>query len=313
MSAVAASFDSHSLTVHSGNQSKTLSDVLFGDVWTCGGQSNMEYSVNGSNGEVIKHPPVNDSLTEITRMADPEYEHIRFIRAGHQTSSVPMLELLPPHAGGSTPSVPGWTTPCPMVNGKKTCRGDFSSMCWFYGRNIFTALAAAGKPRPLGLIESCWSGSPDEQWSPSESLAKCLDPTKGEPKNGGMFNGMIRPLLNTTIKGAIWYQGESDAEHPGGKYDGYNCTFPAMIEGWRSHYHEGSDGETAADFPFGLVQLNSIGNGTVYNNPRYISHRSCCGSLPPLQLHMIECHCAGNLSCTVTLVIRFLLCLGTLV
>ena len=77
----------------------------------------MEYSVNGSNGEVIKHPPVNDSLTEIARMADPEYEHIRFIRAGHQTSSVPMLELLPPHAGGSTPSVPGWTTPCPMVNG----------------------------------------------------------------------------------------------------------------------------------------------------------------------------------------------------
>jgi sialate O-acetylesterase len=227
----------------------------------------MEYSVNGSNGEVIKHPPVNNSLDEIKTMAEAQYAHIRFIRAGHQLGPTPMLELLSPHNGGSMEPVNGWTSPCIIVGGIEKCRVDFSSMCWFYGRNVYSALAAQGKPRPIGLIEDCWSGSPDEQWSSRDALAKCLDPTK-KITDGGMWNGMIRPVLNTTIKGAIWYQGESDASHPGPPgYDGYNCTFPAMIADWRAKWHESTGGQTDPQFPFGIVQLNSIGNGTVYHNP----------------------------------------------
>ena len=63
------------------------------------------------------------------------------------------------------------------------------------------------------------------------------------------------------------YQGESDATHPGGSVDCYNCTFPAMVNDWRSKFHRSTNGETDARFPFGVVQLNSIGNATVYNNP----------------------------------------------
>ena len=50
-------------------------------------------------------------------------------------------------------------------------------------------------------------------------------------------------------------QGESDATHPGGTYDGYNCTFPAMIEGWRELWSAGTGGQTDSTFPFGFVQL----------------------------------------------------------
>ena len=77
-------------------------------------------------------------------------------------------------------------------------------------------------------------------------------------KDGAFWNGMIRPLLNTTIKGVIWYQGESDASHPGGHQDsGYNCTFPAMIADWREKWHAGTQQGTDAQFPFGFVQVGS--------------------------------------------------------
>lgn len=70
---------------------------------------------------------------------------------------------------------------------------------------------------------------------------------------------MIHPLLNMTIKGAIWYQGEANAGYNQGKY---NCSFPAMIDDWRMAFHEGSGGQTANDFPFGFVQLSTSIKGS---------------------------------------------------
>ena len=62
---------------------------------------------------------------------------------------------------------------------------------------------------------------------------------------------MISPFLKTSIYGAIWYQGEQNAYQP----DGYNCTFPAMINGWRKDWSNGTGGQTDPKFPFGFVQV----------------------------------------------------------
>jgi sialate O-acetylesterase len=59
-----------------------------------------------------------------------------------------------------------------------------------------------------------------------------------------LFNGMIHPLLPYAIRGAIWYQGESNSRRP----VEYAIHFPAMIAAWRAHVGEG-------DFPFLWVQL----------------------------------------------------------
>lgn len=63
-------------------------------------------------------------------------------------------------------------------------------------------------------------------------------------KPGGLYNRMIAPLLNISIKGVIWYQGESNTDNP----DQYNETFPAMISDWRQKWDQGN-------FPFIYVQL----------------------------------------------------------
>ena len=73
---------------------------------------------------------------------------------------------------------------------------------------------------------------------------------------------MVTPLLNMTIYGVIWYQGESNqgdafsaTDSHGLPMPRYGCSFPAMIADWRTKWTEGSLGETHPTFPFGFVQL----------------------------------------------------------
>lgn len=60
----------------------------------------------------------------------------------------------------------------------------------------------------------------------------------------GLFNRMISPLLNYSIKGVIWYQGESNT----GRAKAYEDLFPTLIRNWRQKWNQG-------DFPFLFVQL----------------------------------------------------------
>jgi sialate O-acetylesterase len=65
-----------------------------------------------------------------------------------------------------------------------------------------------------------------------------------------LYNAMINPLVPYAIKGAIWYQGESNA----GRAYQYRTAFPLMITDWRSKWKQG-------DFPFYFVQLASFNAG----------------------------------------------------
>ncbi|WP_018626368.1 sialate O-acetylesterase [Niabella aurantiaca] len=77
---------------------------------------------------------------------------------------------------------------------------------------------------------------------------KDLPPAPANPNNPNrptvLYNAMIHPVIQYTIKGAIWYQGESNA----GRAYQYRTLFPAMIRDWRSKFPSGN-------FPFYFVQL----------------------------------------------------------
>ncbi len=102
----------------------------------------------------------------------------------------------------------------------------FSAALYYFGQRLHKELKV-----PMGLIDSSWGGSPIEPW------------TIAGGKGGGMYNGMIAPLVPLAIRGAIWYQGESNC----GNGLKYYPKMRALIEGWRKVW--------GCDFPFYFVQI----------------------------------------------------------
>jgi sialate O-acetylesterase len=83
--------------------------------------------------------------------------------------------------------------------------------------------------------------------------------------NTQLFDNVITPLLPMTIFGAVWYQGESDTSNEAPTETdlaskNYACMMPALVDDWRAHWSAASG--TAADFPFGIVQLSAWGGAT---------------------------------------------------
>ncbi|MEI8376484.1 MAG: sialate O-acetylesterase [Planctomycetota bacterium] len=106
--------------------------------------------------------------------------------------------------------------------------GGFSAALYYFGRNLHKELNV-----PIGLVESAWGGSAIEPWTVTGG------------KGGGMYNGMIAPVKPLAIRGAIWYQGETNAFQKN-RLAYYNKT-KALIEGWRQVW--------GYDFPFYFVQI----------------------------------------------------------
>ncbi|XP_011604824.2 sialate O-acetylesterase [Takifugu rubripes] len=222
----------YSVTATCESSTATLTDVLFGDIWLCGGQSNMAFQTSR----------IFNSLEELNLVA--KYPDVRPFMVARDWSGTELTDIH--YIRVKLP----WSVPSSEVVAK------FSAVCWLFGRYLHDTLKY-----PIGLIDSCWGGTPVEAWSSSRALQQCGLDYNDEfrrpypsNKNSVLWNAMIHPLVKMTIKGAIWYQGESNANY---HQDKYNCSFPAMIDDWRMAFHRGSGGNTAADFPFGFVQLST--------------------------------------------------------
>ncbi len=217
------------LTVRgSSGRGRTLKDILVGDVWLCSGQSNMVFAMAGSR----------DSGDDIANSSIP----------GLRLFSVPYLATLDPQE-----LVKGAWKPAEPATVRR-----FTAVGFYFGREIRRRVKV-----PIGLIQSAVGGTPAEAWTPlpalqSSAAAEPLlarwkkligdgtDAKQRLHKNrpGNLYNGMIHPLQRLGIRGAIWYQGESNAGDP----ELYRTLFPLMIGSWRESFGQG-------DFPFYFVQL----------------------------------------------------------
>jgi sialate O-acetylesterase len=126
----------------------TLHDVLFGDVWVCSGQSNMQMAVLD----------IFNATEEIANAGN--YPKIRVFTAALQPSSTPIEELLG--------IVENWSVASPQSIGGPSFT-YMSSVCWLYGRMIQASLGG----RPIGLIATSWGGTAIELWMPPAALHDC--------------------------------------------------------------------------------------------------------------------------------------------
>jgi sialate O-acetylesterase len=206
--------------------SVTLTNILVGEVWLCCGQSNMEKPIGEQRGQ----KPVFNHEQEL---AAANYPLIRLYKAEKTRAFSPAKDVQ-----GS------WR----VCNSNSHEELKFSAAAYFFGREIFRELKV-----PVGLVESAWGGTRIEPWTPTfaftSNLAEfaSLEMRTNKVGAAGIYNGMVAPLAPFAIRGALWYQGESNLMDVN---DGaiYAEKMKALIAGWRKAWGEG-------DFPFYYVQL----------------------------------------------------------
>lgn len=180
---------------------KTFANVVVGEVWLCGGQSNMTFAM-WPNPSVGKH-----AGREMNGYYDLALTHEPLVRGVHMPCCWSDVEKN--HAALA------WKPFVPESN-----LGDFSAAAWHFGLRLKISLGI-----PVGVIECAWGGSCIETWIPPSAYAasksfKDLATRKiptGVDKNGkpldshqsprACWNAMVYPLMPYALRGAIWYQG----------------------------------------------------------------------------------------------------------
>lgn len=221
----------YTITASDSDGKTRLTDVLIGEVWICGGQSNMEMPVKGFQAQ-----PSYGTL-DLIAQTDPTRE-LRLFRQPRDWSTTPKDTV----AGGE------WTTATPKAV------ADFSVVGYVFGDYIQKTLDV-----PVGLIMCCWSGSKIEPWIARETFESqfsdialpAVDQTEfgwltGTPTL--LYNAMIKPWDGFPVSGAIWYQGEANSGDP----EKYRNLFPAMVDDWKQIFRNDS-------MPFYYVQLAPYG------------------------------------------------------
>ena len=214
-----------------------LSNVLIGDVWLCSGQSNMEYAMTPGL------PYTRGVANYAAEIAAANYPNIRLFKVSRNAQSAPAT------------TCPGTWQECNPTN-----IPSMSGVAYYFARELYQNKDIN---IPIGLLMTYYGGSPCEAWTKKEVLmadtelkAKFIDPydatftgvsTSNKPT--WLYNGMVAPLVSYAIKGALWYQGESNMATTAL----YPKLWKAMIQDWRTAWGQGN-------FPVYYVQLPAYGN-----------------------------------------------------
>ncbi len=215
---------SQSIKITSKTSNIELSNILFGEVWICSGQSNMQQPMEGYKGQPTFEGPMT--------AAKANNPNLRLFTVERVASKTPQSDIR---------DYKSWQEATPESVIK------FSAVAYFFGQQLQETLDV-----PIGLIHSSWGGSKVQAWISEDVLSKYetvdIENTDISKRTQGiptvLFNAMIHPITNYSIAGALWYQGESNRKES--KY--YETLFPAMVKDWRNRWNIGN-------FPFYFVQI----------------------------------------------------------
>jgi sialate O-acetylesterase len=284
-----ASSDPHTLVVRGKANKIELEDVLVGDVWVLGGQSNMEFEitkVEGGDLEVVSANFKNIRLFSVPQQNGPDRQ-----------KSFPRMYQWSDWFGHHYRQ--GYWDACTPESVR-----EMSAIGYIFARRVHTATQV-----PIGLIDVSRGGTCLETWTPTDVLTTvdtpevksalagweakiaAFDPKKdledrvrkyheqqtrlkaqGKPipansapptellpgpaadmnRPGNCFAGMVAPLAGFQVKGAIWHQGYNNALEPNGHVL-YSQVFPKMIAAWRAAFDD-------PKLPFGIISQETEGD-----------------------------------------------------
>lgn len=213
----------HFIIISDKKHEITLKNILLGEVWLCAGQSNMEMPMKGFPGQ-----PVLNSTEDILYSSN---NNIRLITVPRKGSSMPLENF-----NGE------WK----IANPENVA--EFSATAYYFGKTLYDILKV-----PIGLICVSYGGSCIQAWMSRENTEKFENyeiPNPGDsikfPNRtpSALFNGMLYPIIGYTIKGCIWYQGESNYR----EYEKYPELLKRMVTEWRNLWNCG-------EFPFYFAQI----------------------------------------------------------
>ena len=245
----------HSITFQ-GKNSVELKNVLSGDVWLCSGQSNMQVTLKTTTGAS-------------KNIADANYPNIRMFSVERN----PVLKAAD-DCGGE------WNVCSPQTASKFSGVAYFTgrelhknldvpigliSSCWGgtdveawtpWAHQVEDSFALAMKSK---LDEKAQGYSPEKAQADYEQNLKKWENKKrgrkptlmGDPRlnqnyPGNLYNGMIHPLAPFALRGAVWYQGENNAQEMA-EAEHYRVQLARMVSSWRKVWGQG--------IPFYSVQL----------------------------------------------------------
>jgi sialate O-acetylesterase len=250
----------HTMTVR-GKNTVPFEDVLVGEVWICSGQSNMQFGLGNSyEGDLAiigaNHPGIRLITVPNVGTQEPQKDFrgkwtacepktvggfsaagYFFGRQLHETLGVP-VGLINDSWGGS--ACEAWVRRdilaadpkyAPLLQRWEQLEKDYPRAKAEFDAKQPERRDAAAKAKAEGKAAPRRVPSPDEQM-------------RGNARPGNIYNGVLKPTIGYGIRGAIWYQGESNA----GRAYQYRDLFPLMIKSWRDEWGQG-------DFPFYWVQL----------------------------------------------------------
>jgi sialate O-acetylesterase len=232
-------FESHQLKLWSPDKELLFSNILIGDVWLCSGQSNMEMTVAPAL------PWTQGTLHYQQEIANALYPQIRLYKVETGFSKIPMRQ-----GNGK------WSICSP-----KTVSG-YSAVAYFFARDLFLQLRI-----PIGIVVSSIGSSAAQAWTSRDTLAadpvlnnKYLYPYDTSARSmenlelkpnadkvtrpALLYNAMIYPLREISLKGILWYQGEANRRD----HALYTRLLSAMIRNWRNLFQQG-------ELPFYYVQV----------------------------------------------------------
>jgi sialate O-acetylesterase len=255
----------YTLTFTGDGPDLSLSDLLIGDVWFASGQSNMEFPLRGFPGNAV----LKDGDKEIAAATNPK---LRLLLVDKKGSNYPLNDI---------PNT--WTICTPET------AAMFSAVAYFYGREIaakenipiglidstwggtpadsWVSIDTLGTHPDLLPAFASRAHFVDEQTNLKAQIAaekqedddaraagKPLprhpwhpDETSWSP--AGLYNGMVAPFAPMSLRGFIWYQGETNSAHDRAPY--YTSLFSALIRDWRLQFAQGN-------LPFFFVQISSF-------------------------------------------------------